>query len=328
MMTIKCVTAAGVAAAVWCGSVLAGVSVHRDGVEHLRALLGAKDRQEIAAWSRAATISNMNATVHALTAKERAALAELTVITGAFRLADNTVTTMPARYHALLVQGATAVLESPLLGFYVELFANTEIRAHTAGGGAYAAGTHISFSSGVLDRGAAVPDVRNTLAHELFHIFNGRNHAAGGISGLNEGTAIWIFKTAFYESDSDEYAMGLTEPTFGTINFYRDIGIPGYAKCIPLGVPSERITEKGREVYAMLMERDPSMLPVFDEQQLQRAYDKYFRDLNRNQDFGVWLKECHAGVTGMVAELRATGTITLPAGFTNTISSCPTPRAR
>lgn len=311
---------AALAAQAWCSE--------RDPAAELRALICSNDRSAIAAWSDAASIAEMNAAVRALSSNERMALAQTVVLTGSFRLADNTVTAMPAHYHALLVDGAAAVLASPILGFYVELFAHTVIRVHTAGGGAYAAGDHVSLSSGMLDRGIAVPDVRNTLAHELFHIFNARTHASGGISGLNEGTAIWVFKTAFYESDSDEYALGLAEPTFGTINFYRDIGIPHYPRCIPLGVPSDRITQKGRDVYAILMQRDPSMVPIFDAGTLQRAYDKYFRDLNRNQDFGLWLKACYTGVTGMVAELRATGTITLPAGFTNKISSCPTPPPR
>ncbi len=283
-------------------------------LNELKLLVEQGNRDPIAEWAKRNSIPNINRMVQALTPDERRALANASISTQA-----------TGKEKENLIDAATQVLNSSLLGFYVEMFATAEIRVHEAPGGGYAAGDHISIGNGLLD-GEKPQVLRNTLSHELFHIFNGRNHASVGISGLNEGTAIWIFKTAYPGFPKDEVKLGLAEPTFGTINFYRDIGIKGYPKCIPLGIPRTNITEKGRYVYEeILMKRDPSKLPVFDAAKMQRIYDKYYRDLNRNQDFSAWIDEFTARHRHMVAELEATGDCVLPPGFTNSMNSCPTP---
>lgn len=276
-------------------------------------------RESVAEWCDVHSVPEINDAVAALTPTQRRALIEAVIDT-----VDE-----PAQ-RARIIDGADAVLSSPLLGFYLELFATTPIKVHEASGGGFAYGTsHISLGSGLLE-GDDLKPVRNTLSHELFHTFNARNRAAGGISGLNEGTAIWIFKTAFPDFTDEENALGLAEPTFGTINFYRDIQIQNYPRCIPLGIPDrDEITEKGLYVYKeILMKRDPSRLPIFDAEVMQNIYDKYYRDLNRNQDFSVWLQEFEVQHEKMVEELTTTGTVVLPEGFTNVINICPTPPAR
>lgn len=283
----------------------------------LLSLIEDNDRDDIADWCEDHSIAEINEAVAALTPTQRRALVECVIDT-----VDD-----PVR-KAKITDAAFLVVDAPLLGFYTELLATTPIKVHDAGGGGYAAGDHISISTGVV-LNASTASLRNTLTHELFHIFNRKNNAATGISGLNEGTAIWIFKTAFSDLNAEENALGLAEPTFGTINYYRDIKIKGYPTCIPLGIPDvEKITDKGRYVYEeILMKRDPSHLPVFDTKTMQNIYDKYYRDINRNQDFGKWLEEFSNQHDFMVAELLDTGACELPEGHTNVINTCPTPLA-
>jgi len=235
----------------------------------------------------------MNTAVQTLTAAERRQLAAQTL--------DTPGASDEERQR--LIDGAGLVLENPLLGFYAELFATAQIRLHDAASGGYAAGDHISLGRGLLATTNTIP-LRNTLAHELFHIFNGHNRASVGISGLNEGTAIWIFKCAFPDTTDAERALGLAEPTFGTMNFYRDIGLKNYPKAIPLGIPTKEITPKGREVYAdILMARDPSKLPLFDEARMTAIYTQYFKPINRNQPFDKWLDEFRAAHARMLRDL-------------------------
>jgi len=242
-------------------------------------LLTNASRAAIAAWCATQPASNINAALQALAPQQRRQLVGCAL--------DTTVT--PAERQQV-TEAALMVTDSPDLGFYLELYATTQIRRHAAPSGAYAAGDHISLSSGMLDKQDSIV-LRNTITHELFHIFNSQQHAAPGISGLNEGTAIWIFKCAYRDLPRGEYDLGLAEPTFGTINFYRDIGIKGYPKNIDMGIPTKDITAKGREVYeTILMARDPSRLPVFDAQAMQAIYKKYFAPIDRNQPFDKWLR--------------------------------------
>ena len=284
--------------------------------QELKQLIATNNRAGIATWSEKLSVAELNRAVAALSSDSRRQLTE-------------TIVSTPAKdkRKKQLINAANAVLDNQLLGFYIELFAHTEIKVHEAKGGGYASGDHISISTGLMDSDDPKA-LRNTLTHELFHIFNHREHASTGISGLNEGTAIWIFKTAFTDLADDQIALGLAEPTFGTMNFYRDIKLKGYPTCIPLGIPNASITQKGREVYRdILMKRDPSKLPIFDTGKMQRIYDKYYRDLNRNQDFAIWLKLFETQHKRMVEELNTTGDCVLPVGFTNVINKCPTPPA-
>lgn len=259
----------------------------------LHTAMASSNRAEVAAWARGCSIAEMNAAVQSLSATERRQLIAQTL-------------DMPGASDAerqRLVDGAGLVLDNPLLCFYIELLATTQIRLHDAASGGYAAGDHISLGRGLLATTNALP-LRNTIAHEMFHIFNAQNRASVGISGLNEGTAIWIFKCAFPDTTDAERALGLAEPTFGTMNFYRDIGIKNYPKEIPLGIPTKEITPKGREVYEnILMARDPSKLPLFDEARMTAIYTKYFQPINRNQPFDKWLDAFRAAHAQMLRDL-------------------------
>jgi len=258
------------------------------------ALLTNANRAAIAAWCATQPASNINAALHALTPQQRRQLVSCAL--------DTTVT--PAEKQQV-TEAALMVTDSPDLGFYLELYATTQIRRHDAPGGAYAAGDHISLSSGILDKKDIIV-LRNTITHELFHIFNSQQHAAPGISGLNEGTAIWIFKCAYSDLPRGEYDLGLAEPTFGTLNFYRDIGIKGYPKNIAMGIPTTNITAKGREVYeTILMARDPSRLPVFDARAMQAIYKKYFSPIKRDQAFDKWLRKFRQAHARMLRDRAA-----------------------
>ena len=232
-------------------------------------------KEEAKEWTKNATVAEMNRKIKALSPAEKEKL-----VRGWLTL------NLPEEDKEVVIKGCAAIIEHPLLGFYVELFAHTPVNKHEAGGGAWAAGDHISMSSGLLAE-KDPESIRNTLTHELFHIFNEREHGAGGISALNEGTAIWIFDMTFYENDPEKMALGLAEPAIGTKLFYRDIGIPGYPTDIEFGVPKD-LTPKGREVYDMLLEADRSKLPVYDEAKMKEYFD-FFKDINRNQDFPTYL---------------------------------------
>ncbi len=248
-------------------------------IRELKDYITAGDKTAIQGWAKRTGALAMNRAVSTLTGEQKRALAGI-IVTSPVEGAARTN----------LIGYIAQILDSPYLGFYVELFAETPVGTHPGEHGGYAAGDHISIADGLLATPGA-ETARNTLVHELFHIFNHRENGAGGISGLNEGTAIWIFKLAFGNIPESEKELGLAEPTFGTIGYYRDIGIKGYPKDIPFGVP-ENITAKGREVYEeILMKKDPSKMPIFDQEKLQTYYDTYFKDLNRNQDFAVYLKE-------------------------------------
>ena len=232
-------------------------------------------KEEAKEWTKNATVAEMNEKVAKLTSAEKE------------KLVRNWLTlNLPEEDKEAVIKGCAAIIEHPKLGFYVELFAHTPINKHEAGGGAWAAGDHISMSSGLLAQ-KDPESIRNTLTHELFHIFNHRENGAGGISALNEGTAIWIFNMTFYEDDPKKMELGLAEPAIGTMLYYRDIGIPGYPTDIEFGVPKD-LTPKGKEVYDMLLEADPSKLPVYDESKMKEYFD-FFKDINRNQEFSTYL---------------------------------------
>ena len=231
--------------------------------------------EEAKAWTEAATVAEMNKKVKALTPEEKEKLVR-----------NWLVLNIPEEDKETVIKGCAAIIAHPKLGFYAELFAHTPVNSHEADGGAWAAGDHISLSTGLLAE-KDPESVRDTLTHELFHIFNDREHGAGGISALNEGTAIWIFNMTFYENDPLKMELGLAEPAIGTKLFYRDIGIPGYPTDIEFGVPKD-LTPKGREVYDMLIAADRSRLPIYDEAKMKEYFD-FFSDIDRNQDFDVYL---------------------------------------
>lgn len=269
-------------------------SVGETPVTVLRSLITRKDKPGIQHWADETGALVINRTVQELSDKERRELAAVIV-----------TSPVDGEMRKHLVEYIADIIGNPLLGFYTELFADVPVNVHPGKGGGYAAGSHISIADGLLKK-SGNPSTRNTLVHELFHIFNHREKGAGGISALNEGTAIWIFKTAFDDIPENEKELGIAEPAFGTIGYYRDIGIKGYPKHIALGVP-EHITAKGREVYEhILMARDPSQLPLFDHEKLQACFDAYFKDLNRNQDFGAYKKEFKKRLQKMLADKKTT----------------------
>ena len=106
---------------------------------------------------------------------------------------------------------------------------------------------------------------------------------------MNEGSAVWIFKVAFPEDRAvGEIKAGWAEATYGTVNYYRDIGLVGYDKNIALAAPSKP-SAKLIEVYNWMSSQDLSKLPWNSTAKLQSCYDKYYKNINRNVDFSAWL---------------------------------------
>ena len=119
--------------------------------------------------------------------------------------------------------------------------------------------------------------------HESFHSFDCVNH--GPVGALDEGAGIWVIKSTF--PAGLDPAETWAEATYGTKLYYRDInGNPDY----PLEAVGVGATQKLRDVYTLLAERDPSRLPWNSNGRLVSCFQKYFESLDRNVDFfNVWL---------------------------------------
>lgn len=126
--------------------------------------------------------------------------------------------------------------------------------------------------------------------HELFHIFNQMNEAFNPSADrmLDEGIAIFIFKTYFPENRTEnEKTLGMIEPIFGTRSYYKDVMKNDSGDFV--GFNLNTVTPLAQQVYSNLMQRDPAKLPIADKTKLNSCYNKYFKDINRNQDFNIFL---------------------------------------
>lgn len=132
--------------------------------------------------------------------------------------------------------------------------------------------------------------------HESFHSFDCVNY--GPVGALDEGAAIWVFKSAFPEGLSP--AETWAEATYGTKLYYRDIvGWPVY----PLLAVGSGASQKLLDVYRILSASDPSHLPWNSQDRLTNCFRQYFEPLDRNVDFyAVWLPAVQLATNEMVAD--------------------------
>ena len=151
----------------------------------------------------------------------------------------------------------------------IELLTYTTFNIST-NGGYYAAGNSVFMEDYLPSREAI-------LIHEANHSFN-HMHGLNGLSGLNEGTSITVAK--------DD--KNLAETTFGTVLYYRDIGLQNYPRTIAIG-DARDYDEKGVDFLLSVMEQDRSGINWFDPVEVQTVFDLYWAPINRNQPFDQWL---------------------------------------
>lgn len=167
------------------------------------------------------------------------------------------------------------VLSSGKLDFMVEVLTYVDYNSDE---GTYCSGTSVHIYDYGLDPGV--------LIHESYHAFNDV-HGVDGINGLNEGSGITAAKI---------YASGwknLAETIFGTVLYYRDIGIPGYPKDIPFG-DANAYDAKGRDALRSLMSVDESKIDWFSTSRVKTLFDLFWKRLDRNVGWSKWESDARA----------------------------------
>ncbi|HZN95543.1 MAG TPA: hypothetical protein VFB81_22680, partial [Myxococcales bacterium] len=193
--------------------------------------------------------------------------------------------------------GLVEIMNSGRLDVYAETLATVPISVGDYGGA-------LQFDpnppKGVeLDRatlaGLSATDVRNVLAHEIFHAFSDA-HGGDLYSALDEGFGIAVREYAFSDA-----TYNVAEMVYGTYKNYRDIsGVADY----PMGDYSGA-DPKLQELMNALSSRDSSQIAWNNPTQLQSDYDTFFAGLNRNQDFNTWKAEADQAAADMVAARTA-----------------------
>lgn len=263
----------------------------------LKELLAENNRPGISAWMKPRTLAQINRSVQTLSFDDKTKLAE-TVL----QLSGTAPRQEIDEASGLLKQALIRIITKPELGFYAGILSDAivyiEDQALEATCG------EIFLSPQVINNNTPLSSIRDTLMHEAFHSFSCQNGGPGSsgkdaANPLEEGAAIWIFKAAFPEGrDPNELKAGWAEAVYGTKNFYRDIGLAGYPKDIPL-ITADNPTPKLLEVYQWLARNDPSHLPWDSQVELNKCYDKFYRTINRNVDFTLWLKQAAAASEAM-----------------------------
>jgi hypothetical protein len=119
-------------------------------------------------------------------------------------------------------------------------------------------------------------------------------HGVRGVSGLNEGTSITVFKTQ----------KNLGETIFGTVLYYRDIGISGYPSVIPIGTAND-YDKKGLDFMAFVMAEDETQINWLDPVEVQTVFELFWEPLNRNVPWEQWLVDVDSATAQTVAWLAA-----------------------
>lgn len=247
-------------------------------------LINNRDRNGIRNYFQDKSITEINNTVEQLTADQK------TNLINAILLVDGE---SPQKTKELSRQKIITILNEILskkdLGFYAEILSYTAVNIE---GNAFTATCNqVNLSPDFNNY--PINLARDFLMHETMHSFNCVNGIPGaGHSGaLDEGSAIWIFKAAFPEGrNPDELTGGWAETTYGTVNYYRDIGVTGYPREIPL-LAAENAGAKLNAVFTWLSATDPSKLAWNSQNKLTFCYNKYYKNFNRDIDFQLWLKE-------------------------------------
>ncbi len=256
----------------------------------LAKLIDVGNRDGVRAWAASRSISEINNSVSSLTPGYKNALAETVLNSGASG-ADR----------SNLLAAMQKVLNNPSTGFYAEIWSYTVLELPKSGGG----GEATCGIARLFEKGGTAQSMLDVLMHESLHSFNCMN---GGPQGaLDEGSSIWVFKAAFPGGRSaDIMRGGLAEATFGTVNYYRDLGTSGI-NYSPLNA-GPGTTSKSREFFDWLSSTDPSKLPWNDITKLRACYNLYYQSLNRNVSEEKWFSVAAAASQKIAADPNCTGT--------------------
>ncbi|MBI4424190.1 MAG: hypothetical protein HY554_10710 [Elusimicrobia bacterium] len=123
---------------------------------------------------------------------------------------------------------------------------------------------------------------KDAIVHESCHGFMHEHRLDFAGVGLNEGLCIALPKHI------DTGYGDIAEAVFGTVLYYRDVGISGYPRAVAIG-DANTLDAKGQSVVELLMEQDPSPIDWFNPRQLQCLYDRVWSRQNRNVAWDAWL---------------------------------------
>ena len=246
---------------------------------NLMQIIGSKNRDGFRAWAATRSIAEINNAVYSLSSTDKNLLVD-TVL----RIDGSSSALEKADARNGLVPAIRSMFSKKELGFYSEILSYTTINIQ--GNGYFGGCNNLWIGVGGFSNNNPLADNRALLMHEAWHSFNCVNGGSGG--ALDEGAGVWIFKRAFPEIyNSLEIDSGWAETTYGTVNYYRDIGVAGSSfSALNAGIGG---TQKYRDVMNYLALGDSSRLPWNDQSLLSRCYDLYYRNLNRNIDFNEWL---------------------------------------
>ncbi|MBI4347436.1 MAG: hypothetical protein HY553_11310 [Elusimicrobia bacterium] len=166
------------------------------------------------------------------------------------------------------------VLEGGRADFLVEVLTYVEY-ASTGVGTVYFPGRD---TVDIYDYDAAV----GAVVHESCHGFMDEHGLEGNAVGLNEGFCIALPK--YIESGQGDIA----EAVFGTVLFYRDVGLRGYPTQVAIG-DANTLDAKGQAVARFLMRHDPSGIDWFDARGVRCLYDRVWSKLDRDVEWNAWL---------------------------------------
>jgi len=254
----------------------------------LARLIDDNGRSGIRTWAASRSIAEINASVASLNQNYRNKLATVILDTKAGGT-DKTN----------LITAMQKILNNKSTGFYVEIWSYSLIEMPRGGGGGEATCGLIRL----FTQGESSDSMLDVLLHESLHSFNCMN--GGPIGALDEGSAIWIFKTAFPGSRSvGELQGGLAETTYGTANYYRDYGV-NESNYSPINAATGT-TSKSKELFSWLSSTDPSKLPWDNQAKLQACYDLYYKGLNRKSS--NWFDLAAAASQKIATDPNCTGT--------------------
>ncbi len=231
--------------------------------ESLSTLITNQNRDGIKSWASTKTLAQINDAVASLSQADRDLLANVVANTN-----------LTGSDKEKLITAMKQILNNRTTGFYAEIWSYSQIEVTTGTGGGQATCEKVTLYTKEADAAT----VFDTLLHESLHSFNCVN---GGPPGaLNEGSAIWVFKAAFPAGrNPDELTAGFAETTYGTVNYYRDIGVNGN-RSIELKALTNP-SPKSLELFNWLSSSDGSNLPWNDQVKLQYCYDTYYKDIPR-----------------------------------------------
>ncbi|MBI4424011.1 MAG: hypothetical protein HY554_09805 [Elusimicrobia bacterium] len=194
------------------------------------------------------------------------------------RLVEALLVTRDAVHRDALVDRWTAVLSGTAADPLVEVLTYVDYLS-----------TNHSALYGLYDPSRRVVDIADyaqradAILHESCHGFMHAHGLPASDLGLNEGLCIALPKLV------DDGATNIAEPVFGTVLYYRDVGLEGYPRNVSIGDPG-KLDAKGRELVRELMLFDASGLDWFDPGQVRCVYERLWSQLDRRLPWDLWVK--------------------------------------